>query len=120
MVLGVGRLELFKDEPHEPATAADGTEQRDLRQVRPDHLLSRHTHRVAPAECQLFGHHERPANSVHASERPTRGEAEMIRVRVEIMESQKCRIVGESQSVLIMINPIISTRTRICRGGCRR
>eukprot|EP01047_Picozoa_sp_COSAG01_P006009 COSAG01_NODE_214_length_21729_cov_684.831623_1_plen_28_part_10 len=28
MVLGVGRLELFKDEPHEPATAADGTEQR--------------------------------------------------------------------------------------------
>eukprot|EP01047_Picozoa_sp_COSAG01_P034607 COSAG01_NODE_2607_length_7390_cov_77.965574_10_plen_173_part_00 len=27
----------------------------------------------------------------------------------------KCRIVGKSQSVLIMINPIISTRTRIAR-----
>jgi hypothetical protein len=33
-------------------------------------------------------------------------------VRVEIMGSQKCRIVGKSQSVLIMISPIISTRTR--------
>eukprot|EP01047_Picozoa_sp_COSAG01_P055261 COSAG01_NODE_6132_length_3775_cov_3.629183_2_plen_214_part_00 len=32
----------------------------------------------------------------------------------EIMGSQKCRIVGKSQSVLIMINPIISPRTRIC------
>jgi hypothetical protein len=29
------------------------------------------------------------------------------------MGSQKCRIVGKSQSVLIMINPIIFTRTRI-------
>jgi hypothetical protein len=28
------------------------------------------------------------------------------------MGSQKCRIVGKSQSVLIMINPIIFTRTR--------
>jgi hypothetical protein len=35
-----------------------------------------------------------------------------LRVRVEIMGSQKCRIVGKSQSVLIMINPIIFTRTR--------
>jgi hypothetical protein len=35
-----------------------------------------------------------------------------LRVRVEIMESQKCRIVGKSQSVLIMMNIIIFTRTR--------
>ena len=35
-----------------------------------------------------------------------------LRVRVEIMGSQKCRIVGKSQSVLILIDPIISTRTR--------
>jgi hypothetical protein len=34
-------------------------------------------------------------------------------VRVEIMRLPKCRNVGKSQSVLtIMINPIISTRTR--------
>jgi hypothetical protein len=31
---------------------------------------------------------------------------------VAIMGSQKCRIVGKSQSVLIMSNPMISTRTR--------
>jgi hypothetical protein len=37
-----------------------------------------------------------------------------IRVRGEIMGSQKCRIVGKSQPVLIMINPIISPATRIC------
>jgi hypothetical protein len=33
-------------------------------------------------------------------------------VRVEILGSQKCRIVGKSQSVLIVINPIIFTHTR--------
>jgi hypothetical protein len=38
-----------------------------------------------------------------------------LRVRVETMGSQKCRIVGKSQSVLIMINPIIFTRTRMAR-----
>eukprot|EP01049_Picozoa_sp_SAG25_P016296 SAG25_NODE_3675_length_1003_cov_1.250000_1_plen_148_part_10 len=37
---------------------------------------------------------------------------EWLRVRVEIMGSQKCRIVGKSQSVLMMINPIIFTRPR--------
>jgi hypothetical protein len=37
----------------------------------------------------------------------------MVRVRVEIMGSQKYRNVGKSQWVLlIMINPIVSTRTR--------
>jgi hypothetical protein len=36
-----------------------------------------------------------------------------IRVRVEIMGSQQCRIVGKSQLVLIMIDPVIFTRTRI-------
>eukprot|EP01047_Picozoa_sp_COSAG01_P043380 COSAG01_NODE_3847_length_5644_cov_25.352209_7_plen_151_part_00 len=35
-----------------------------------------------------------------------------VRVRVEIMGSQNCRIVGKSQSVLIMISPIIFTGTR--------
>jgi hypothetical protein len=40
-----------------------------------------------------------------------------LRVRVEIMGSQKCRrIVGKSQSVLIMVDPTIFTRTRN-RGG---
>jgi hypothetical protein len=36
-----------------------------------------------------------------------------VRVRVEIMGSQKCRTVGKSQSVLMIINPIIFTRTRM-------
>jgi hypothetical protein len=36
-----------------------------------------------------------------------------IRVRVEIMGSQKCGIVGKSQPVLTVINPIIFTRTRM-------
>jgi hypothetical protein len=35
-----------------------------------------------------------------------------IRVQVEIMGSQKCRIVGKSQSAVMMINPIIFTHTR--------
>jgi hypothetical protein len=35
-----------------------------------------------------------------------------VRVRVEIMGSQKCGFVGKSQPVLMMINPIIFTRTR--------
>jgi hypothetical protein len=34
------------------------------------------------------------------------------------MGSQKCRIVGKSQSVLIVINPIIFTRTRSCLVCC--
>jgi|EP01047_Picozoa_sp_COSAG01_P080535 hypothetical protein len=36
----------------------------------------------------------------------------MVWVRVEIMGSQNCGIVGKSQSVLMMIDPMISTRTR--------
>eukprot|EP01047_Picozoa_sp_COSAG01_P046610 COSAG01_NODE_4391_length_5072_cov_2.913533_6_plen_187_part_00 len=35
-----------------------------------------------------------------------------IRVQVEIMGSKNCRIVGKSQSALMMSNPIIFTRTR--------
>jgi hypothetical protein len=42
----------------------------------------------------------------------------VLRVRVEIMGSPKFRIGGKSQSLLIMINPIIFTRTRIPI-GCR-
>jgi hypothetical protein len=37
-----------------------------------------------------------------------------VRVRVEVMGSHKCGIVGKYQSVLIMINPMISPRTRMC------
>jgi hypothetical protein len=35
-----------------------------------------------------------------------------VRVRVEIMGSQNCRIVGKSQPFLIVIHPITFTRTR--------
>jgi hypothetical protein len=35
-----------------------------------------------------------------------------LRVRVEIMGSQKCRIVGKSQPVIIVIDPIIFTCSR--------
>jgi hypothetical protein len=37
---------------------------------------------------------------------------------VEIMGSQKCGIVGKSQPGLLMINPMISTRTRRCARTC--
>jgi hypothetical protein len=40
-----------------------------------------------------------------------------LRVRVEIMGSYKCRIAGKSQSVLMMINPIIFRWCR-CTRGC--
>jgi hypothetical protein len=39
-----------------------------------------------------------------------------MRVRVEMTGSQKFRNVGKSQWVLMMIDPIISTCTRIARG----
>jgi hypothetical protein len=42
------------------------------------------------------------------------------RVRVEIMGSQKCRTVGRSQPVLIVIHPMIFTRTRTNRARRRR
>jgi hypothetical protein len=38
----------------------------------------------------------------------------VVRVRLEIMGSQNCRIVGKSQSVLMMFNHMIFTRTRMC------
>jgi hypothetical protein len=40
-----------------------------------------------------------------------------LRVRVEIMGPGKCESVGKSQSVLIMIDPTISTRTRSVAPG---
>jgi hypothetical protein len=46
---------------------------------------------------------------------------EDIRVRVEIMGSQKCRIVGKSQSVLMMTNPFSSpapVHRHRSTGGC--
>jgi hypothetical protein len=39
----------------------------------------------------------------------------VVRVRVEIMGPGKCGIVGKSQPGLVMINPIIFTRTRTSR-----
>jgi hypothetical protein len=47
-----------------------------------------------------------------------RCEGVCVRVRVRITGSQKCRIIGESQPVLVMSDPIISTRTHI--GACVR
>jgi hypothetical protein len=41
-----------------------------------------------------------------------------IRVRVEIMGLGKYENVGKSQPVLMMINPIISTRTRTWTVAC--
>jgi hypothetical protein len=38
-------------------------------------------------------------------------------VRGEIMGSHNCGIVGKSQLVLMMIDPMISTRTRSCDGA---
>jgi hypothetical protein len=43
-----------------------------------------------------------------------------IRVRVEIMGSGKSEIVGKYQPVLMMINPIIFTRTRSWQTSCHR
>jgi hypothetical protein len=51
---------------------------------------------------------------------PGMAAAEVVRVRVEIMGSPECRIVGRSQSVLIMSNPIICTRTRRSQLQVRR
>jgi hypothetical protein len=42
------------------------------------------------------------------------GASNELRVRVEIMGSQKCGTVGKSQPVLVMSIPITSTRTRSC------
>jgi hypothetical protein len=41
----------------------------------------------------------------------------VVWLRMEIMGSQNYRNVGESQPVLIMIDPIISTRTRTMRSN---
>jgi hypothetical protein len=64
-----------------------------------------------------------PPLLTHISRRPLWHAAALtvmnLSARVEIMGSQKCRIVGKSQPVhIMMINPIIFTRTRISvRGG---
>jgi hypothetical protein len=47
----------------------------------------------------------------------TKRAATQLRVRVEIVGLGKYEHVGESQSVLILINPIIFTRTRMRRQG---
>jgi|EP01047_Picozoa_sp_COSAG01_P034766 hypothetical protein len=57
--------------------------------------------------------HRAAAAAAPPSVRASSGaQASSIRVRVEIMGSQKCGTVGKSQSVLMRIDPMISTRTR--------
>jgi arylsulfatase A-like enzyme len=53
------------------------------------------------------------ADHVRASSQESPWSAIYVRVRVEIMGSQKCGFVGKSQPVLMMINLIIFTRTRM-------
>jgi hypothetical protein len=55
--------------------------------------------KIVAAPCQHK--HQRLGHQLH------------VRVRVEIMGLGKYENVGKSQPVLIMINPIIITRTRI-------
>jgi hypothetical protein len=58
-------------------------------------------------------HHPPRRRGLHLLHLPSlRQTAAALRVRVEIMGPGKCRIVGKSQPALIMIDPIIFTRTR--------
>eukprot|EP01047_Picozoa_sp_COSAG01_P047897 COSAG01_NODE_4618_length_4876_cov_8.446305_3_plen_174_part_00 len=59
------------------------------------------------------GRHGHALNQKH-----TQVQAGCVLVRVEILGAPKCRNVGESQSVLIMIDPIIFTRTRSHADTC--
>jgi hypothetical protein len=61
----------------------------------------------------LKNHYEEASGEMLLSEAEEASFLQVIRVRVEIMGSQKCRIVGKSQPVLIAIDPIIFARTRI-------
>jgi hypothetical protein len=65
---------------------------------------------VRQAKQQLQGH-------LQAGRREAAFAIRWVRVRVEIMGSPKCRIVGKSQPVLVRINPMIFTRTRTSRRG---
>eukprot|EP01047_Picozoa_sp_COSAG01_P009470 COSAG01_NODE_389_length_17708_cov_111.404452_10_plen_194_part_00 len=96
------------------------------------------------SKCQRFGHPPRLNNQPFATQVATRRQLQLVRqakqqlqghlqagrreeafairwvrvrVRVEIMGSQTCRIVGKSQPVLVMSNPIIFTSTRTSRRG---
>jgi hypothetical protein len=51
-----------------------------------------------------------------ASSRSSCTPARAVRVQVEMMGSQPCEIVGKSQPVLTIINPIILTRLRMSMG----
>jgi hypothetical protein len=46
------------------------------------------------------------------------GAPSAVQVQVEIMGAQKCRIVGKYQPILIMISPIIFTRSRTTAFAC--
>jgi hypothetical protein len=68
---------------------------------------------LAPV-AQCWWQHDRAAARCSNASRCGGAWTRMIRVRVEIMGAPICRNVGESESVLIMIDLIISPRTRIC------
>jgi hypothetical protein len=61
---------------------------------------------------EMMGFIESPClgKRMHSDSIP--GDRGRVRVRVAMMRSQTYRIVGKSQSVLIMIGPITFTRTR--------
>ena len=69
--------------------------------IRPSHQVGWHRARQRPhastASASRYPH-------AHVAQQP-------VRVRVEITGSHKCKNARKSQSVLIMINPIIVTRT---------
>jgi hypothetical protein len=84
---------------------------------------------TAPARSSLLSTRTPPTRSrIRCARRPTpnqstrRARTLSMRVQGEIMGSQNYRNVGESQSALIMIDPIISPRTRTpcAAGGTQR
>eukprot|EP01049_Picozoa_sp_SAG25_P006187 SAG25_NODE_454_length_7870_cov_2.720499_4_plen_187_part_00 len=81
-------------------------------------------HRAAAAGLPAVDSHSlvpvlmvKPLPPVHETERGS--PRSVLRVRVEIMRSQTCGIVGKYQPVLILANPIIFTRTRCSRARAR-
>eukprot|EP01047_Picozoa_sp_COSAG01_P057356 COSAG01_NODE_6620_length_3574_cov_9.974676_4_plen_165_part_00 len=77
----------------------------------------------SPKQRKHFACCDEPNRPLHAA-----CARSMVRVRVEMLGSQNCGIVGKSQPVLMMIDPMISTRTRNrivgpcprddCNGAC--
>jgi hypothetical protein len=86
------------------------------------HQATKHTLHRTQSEVEQYSTALATERQVHTKALEVAEEAHgaragvCLRVRGEIMGSQKCRIVGKSQWVLrlstIMINPVISSRTR--------